>query len=167
VVHILALIVWTTHKNLGDFSPFVAHFCLRIHENALFLLCPRSLFDGGIQLIEISLTALFSNSSVEIIGNKAPILATVLLDQLYDFLVLLFCPWTFHEFWVEHLLPSVETLHVGSIGESFSNFLPRASIEFFNSLSQDFIFLFCPATLFGSSHRASATFCSIVTSLCW
>ena len=72
-----------------------------------------------------SLAALLAQpSGVELLGQKAPTLDPVLRHELDEAVVFLGRPRTLDQTGTEDLLPSVETLDVGAIGEGLGNLLP-------------------------------------------
>lgn len=54
-----------------------------------------------------SLTALFTDTTGQFVGDLSPFLSTQLLDQSEKGSILLFSPGSFNQVWVKYFLPSV------------------------------------------------------------
>jgi len=96
-------------------------------------------------MIMPSFATLLSNSSRKIRGNDGPLLWTKLLDESFDLGVLLGCPWTLDQIWIENFLPSMKTLHVGPFGKTLANFFPVLGVVLLDEAAQELVFLLRPA----------------------
>lgn len=101
---------------------------MSLHDSDVFFFCPSLLFDVRIEVIMPSFSALFADSSVQILSNQRPILGTVLHHHLLDDFILFRSPRPFDQNRVKDLLPSVEALNVRSIFEEGGNFFPISSL---------------------------------------
>ena len=75
---------------------------------------------------------LLPNTSRQIGCNEGPLFRSVLFDQLHHLFILFCRPGTLDERWLEHLLPSMKTLHFRAIGKSLGNEFPILGAIFFD-----------------------------------
>lgn len=93
-----------------------------------------------------SLSALLPYSAWEMVGHDSPFLWSINIDQMQQQPVFNIHPWTLHQGWIQHLLPSMQTLYVSSALEVFCNPLPVLTSIYFHCLSKLFVFYLSPMT---------------------
>jgi hypothetical protein len=113
-----------SRKHFGNFSPSIAHCLMCFQNRTIFLHFPRFLTDIGIQVIVPTFSTLFANASRQIGGNQTPFLGTIFFHQFDNFTIFFGCPGSLDKRWFEYLLPTMQTLHFGTIGKTFGNALP-------------------------------------------
>mmetsp|Transcript_33230 Transcript_33230/g.98762 ORF Transcript_33230/g.98762 Transcript_33230/m.98762 type:complete len:262 (+) Transcript_33230:1740-2525(+) len=121
---ILNGVVGPAVQQLGDLGPPGPQSSGRFDDHLVLLLHPLSAVDVRIEVIVPALPALLPQSSLELLGDERPLLLPVLMDQLCHLRVLLGSPRTLDQSGLEDLLPSMEALDVGAIGEDFGDLLP-------------------------------------------
>jgi len=144
---ILDCVVCSALKNVGNISPFVGFVAIQKIENPLFFAGPWSLpFDHRVKVVMPSLSALLPYSAWEMVGHDSPFLWSINIDQMQQQPVFNIHPWTLHQGWIQHLLPSMQTLYVSSALEVFCNPLPVLTSIYFHCLSKLFVFYLSPMT---------------------
>lgn len=94
--------------NIGsNICPRIFLFSVKHVEDPFFFLAPLILLDYWVQMIVPPFTALFADSTLELVGDVSPFLGTFGLDQHQDFFVFFLCPGAFDKTWVKHFLPTV------------------------------------------------------------
>lgn len=90
-------IVGPSGQKLSNHGPFVAKpkfsldlLFVRLDDDPIFLLRPTLLADARVEMVVPPFSALLANPAREVLGNKAPILGSVGLDELQDQLIFLF-----------------------------------------------------------------------------
>lgn len=122
---------------------------MRIDDDAILILSPFTLIYVWIEVVIPALAALLAQATVELTRDKGPLLVSVDLHQTDYCGVLLRGPRTLNETRLEHLLPAMQALHIGSFRESGSNLLPILASELLDCPPKKVIFFFCPL-----SHRS-------------
>lgn len=56
-------VVGASRHELGDLGPTISKGVMRLQNQSIFVLSPRSLVDVGVQVIMPSFTALFTNAT--------------------------------------------------------------------------------------------------------
>ena len=97
-----------------NLRPSVPVLGVRDDELSILLDAPLFAFNLRIEMIVPSLATLLSDSPREFIRDSRPSFRTERGDELDDSRVLLGRPRSLDELRIEHLLPSVQTLHVGA-----------------------------------------------------
>ena len=90
-------IVGSSGQKLGNHGPFVSKpkfsldlLFVRLDDDPIFLLRPTFLADVGVEMVVPPLSALLADPSGKVLGDEAPILGSVCLDELQDQLIFLF-----------------------------------------------------------------------------
>lgn len=144
---ILDCVVCSALKNVGNISPFVGFVTIQKIKNPLFFAGPWSLpLDHRVEVVVPSLSALLSYSAWEMVGHDSPFLWSINIDQMQQQPVFNIHPWTLHQGWIEHLLPSMQTLYVSSALEIFCNSLPVLPSIDSDCLSELLVFCLSPMT---------------------
>ena len=76
-------------------------------EDPLLFFAPRIFLDHRIQMVVPALSALLSNTSVEMGGNLCPLLSTFLLNKQQNHPVFFLRPRTFNKARIQNFLPAV------------------------------------------------------------
>eukprot|EP00053_Salpingoeca_punica_P008611 m.77034 g.77034 ORF g.77034 m.77034 type:complete len:398 (-) comp14674_c1_seq9:234-1427(-) len=140
-------VVRPARQELGDLGPLVAEGVVGVQDDAVLLLCPGRLLDVRRQMVVPPFAALLADAALEVRGDDGPALGAKLLHQLHNHLVLLLCPGTLDELWVEDLLPAVQALHVGAVGEVLGDALPALALVQLDGVAQQLVLLLAPAAL--------------------
>ena len=74
---ILDRVVCATLEHLGDFGPLVVHNSVHQEQDPLLLLVPVDLLDAGVEVVVPALTALFSNATIQVLGDECPLLRSI------------------------------------------------------------------------------------------
>mmetsp|Transcript_105987 Transcript_105987/g.306665 ORF Transcript_105987/g.306665 Transcript_105987/m.306665 type:complete len:437 (+) Transcript_105987:1440-2750(+) len=111
---VLHRILRAARKQLGDLGPRVAPLGLCLHKHGVLLLGPAALLERRIEVVEPPLPALLADAARDALGDLRP-LGDARLDAVDDDLVLLLGPRALDEARLQHLLPTVEALHVGAL----------------------------------------------------
>lgn len=90
----------------------------------VFFLGPAILLDVGVEVVVPTLATLLANATFDVLSDLAPILSAVQLDLLHEKPVFFLSPRAFDHFRIEHFLPSVQALDIGSELQAFSDPLP-------------------------------------------
>ena len=145
---VLDRVVGPTFKDVGDISPFVGFVAVQEVENPFFFAGPGCLpFYHWVQVVVPSFTTLLPYSAWKMVGYDRPFLWSIDIDQMQQESVFDIHPRPLDQRWIEHLLPSMQTLNISSPFEIFSNSLPvLASIDF-DGFSKLLVFSFCPMPL--------------------
>lgn len=121
----------------------------------VFFLSPPVFLYVRVQVVVPPFSALFSNSTRQVFGDKAPVFGSVLAYKPDDKFVLFFgldkgknYPGAFDEFGVEDFLPSVEALDVGSLLKKSSNSFPISGSILINELFEFLVFFLGPPAFF-------------------
>ena len=85
-------IVGSAGDQLCNLGPLVSPLLVRVVDHSVLLVCPSSLLDVRVQVVVPSLPALLPDPTLQLLRNQSPTLRSILADQLYHFLVLLFGP---------------------------------------------------------------------------
>lgn len=125
---ILNGIVGSSSQSLGYLSPSVPKHLVLQKQHHFFVVAPLSLFDCRVQVVVPSLSALFSNSTWELLSNVSPLLRSVLLNKFQHEIIFLFSPGSFNQGRIEDLLPSMQALDVSAAKHILSDLFPVASI---------------------------------------
>mmetsp|Transcript_30756 Transcript_30756/g.89800 ORF Transcript_30756/g.89800 Transcript_30756/m.89800 type:complete len:274 (+) Transcript_30756:815-1636(+) len=109
----------------GNLGPLAPQVLVRLDDGIVLLPRPRPLINARIEVVVPSLPALLAQSTrTELFGQEAPTLHPVLLDQRNEAIVLGGRPRTLDQTRPEDLLPPVEALDVGPVGEGAGDGLP-------------------------------------------
>jgi len=113
------------------------------NQQLIFFLGPGVFFDVGVKMVVPSLTALLSNTPIEVRSDERPLLGTVFVDELNDLFILFLGPGSFLEVGIEDFLPAVKALNICflSFERSLCNLLPVLAIVLLHSLPQRFVFI--------------------------
>jgi len=95
-------------------------------------------------MIVPSFTALLSDPSGQIGSNQGPFLGAVFLYQFHNLAIFIFGPWTFDQGWFQDLLPAMQALDFGALGQALRNEFPVLGPVFFDRSAESFVFLFRP-----------------------
>ena len=110
---------------LGDPGPLAPHRLVRGHDGIVLGPRPRPLVDGRVEVVVPSLAALLAQpAGVELFRQEGPAPDAVLLDEFDEAAVLVGRPRPLDEAGTEDLLPPVEALDVGPVGEAGGDLLP-------------------------------------------
>jgi len=74
-----------------------------------------------------SFSALLAYSSGKVTCNQAPVLWTMLIYHVKDYLVFFLCPWSFCKSRIQNFLPAMQALNVGSPCKLSCNGFPLLS----------------------------------------
>jgi hypothetical protein len=97
---------------------------MRLENRTIFFQSPRVLADIRIKMIVPAFTTLFSNASRQVGSNQGPLFGSKFLDKLHN-LGIFFCrPGSLNKRRLEHLLPSMKALYLGSFRQMFGYQLP-------------------------------------------
>mmetsp|Transcript_7792 Transcript_7792/g.23553 ORF Transcript_7792/g.23553 Transcript_7792/m.23553 type:complete len:321 (-) Transcript_7792:134-1096(-) len=134
-------IISPSRKEFRYLRPLVSQPPLRIHEKFLFLLRPWLLVDFRVEVMQPTLSALFPNSSRQVLGNLTPTGCLILGNQSSNRLIFLQCPRTFDQIWLQHRIPPMKALNFRTVGHEGSYFLPASlSVLFYSSLQKPVLF---------------------------
>ena len=139
-------IVCATLKSLGDFSPLVLFFAVLYEKDEFLFKTPLIFFDSRVKMIVPSLSTLFADASRQVLCDRSPLLSTSCLDKRQDQFIFFFTPRTLYQLWVQHFLPSMQTLNISTTCETFGNFFPVLAFKFFDGFGELCIFLWSPVT---------------------
>mmetsp|Transcript_3158 Transcript_3158/g.9795 ORF Transcript_3158/g.9795 Transcript_3158/m.9795 type:complete len:215 (-) Transcript_3158:225-869(-) len=140
-------VVRAPRQQLGDLRPLVAVRLVRFHENAVLLLAPAVALDVRVEVVVPALAALLANAARQVTRNHAPLLGAMLQHQAQDLVVLLLRPRPLDEVRVEHLLPAVQALNIGAVGEEFGDLFPVLARVDLDGAAQHVVLLRRPAAL--------------------
>lgn len=76
-------------------GPLIPPLLMRVVDNAILFLRPRSLLYLRIQMVVPSLAALLPYATFQVLGNQCPAFGAILSDEVHHALVFLFGPRTF------------------------------------------------------------------------
>jgi hypothetical protein len=79
-------------------------------NGVVFFGCPCGFVDRRIQMIVPSFSALFTNTSIQVVGNQGPAFGTKLFDQLTQALVFVLAPRPFGQVVFHDRVPMVRAL---------------------------------------------------------
>ena len=92
-------------------------------------------------------SALFTDAAREELGDTRPVFGLLLRDQLQHQQVLRRRPGPLHQVGVQHLLPPVETLHIGAPRQRLSHLFPVLAALLLDSLCEVHVFFLGPVAL--------------------
>lgn len=141
---ILNGIIRSAGKTFRNLRPFISELSVSINDGLILLLSPFTLVDVRIQVVVPTLTALLTESPLELASNEGPFLVPMDLDQPHHCGVFLRRPWPFDEARFEDFLPSMQTLNIASAGKSISNLLPVLPRVGVHGLPEYLIFVLRP-----------------------
>ena len=141
---ILDGIVGTSRQTLGNLAPSIAHCRLSLNNRSVFLGSPWSLFDGWIQLVEVTFPTLLGVSSLDLRSNLGPFLFSVDTHKMQNSLVLVLSPLSLDKIWIQHFGPSMKALYIGATREAKSNRLPVFGRVLFHLLNENRVLLLGP-----------------------
>ena len=89
MVMVVVAVLSPARQKLCNFSPLVAQAFVCIKKDALFVICPDTLFHRRVEMVVPTFPALLANPGFHLLGNLRPVLGTVFLDQVVKQRVLL------------------------------------------------------------------------------
>ena len=89
-------IIGSALKDFSNFSPLIVDNSVHQEKDPLLFFTPVYLLDKGVQVVVPSLTALLSNSVLQMLSNEGPLLWSISDNQLQDPPVFLLSPGSFN-----------------------------------------------------------------------
>mmetsp|Transcript_5337 Transcript_5337/g.10185 ORF Transcript_5337/g.10185 Transcript_5337/m.10185 type:complete len:216 (-) Transcript_5337:160-807(-) len=147
---ILYRIVGSALQKSSNLRPSISNLFMNSKDNSILFFCPCAFPNIWIQVIVPPLSTLFSDTAWKMLRDYRPPFGAIFLHQLNNFGILLFCPGSFHKFWIQYFLPTMKTLNICFLILEcrLCNFLPVFPVMLEHRLPQLFILCCCPPHAF-------------------
>ena len=144
IIPIFDVVVCTSRKEFGDFRPFISESLVQLNYWFIFFGSPLVLLYVGVQVVVPPFSALLSDSTRKCLGNLTPVLCSILSNIFREFLIFFNWPWSFNHWWIENLLPAMQTLHIGAILKKAGDSLPVFRAKLHNEVRELLVFFSVP-----------------------
>ena len=148
---ILDCIVCATFQVLGDIRPLVFALIVLDKQDKFLVVVPVHLLDERVEVVVPAFATLLPDAAVEVLGNCGPLLRLVLIHELEEKQVFFFAPRALDQVRIQHLLPPVQTLNIGTLVQLLCDLLPIFASELFDGLLELAILFFAPVTFLAIS----------------